>query len=313
MEKEGSVLRRQSVLFAWFGVSLFAGPVFVAIISFACYAGAGNTLTVAQVYQAVALFSMLRFPLSFLPQFIAQVTAALVSLKRVQDFLAEAQLEEDEASGSAGNAPAGCVSVTGGSLGWQMREQATTVKVDGGAKVAGNGEDKEAAASQPGQGEQKGSKPGRKARGQKQDNAEPEVPLVYKEVLSNVDFEAPQGKLTIVFGKVGSGKSTLLNAVMNLAFLPGLLPFCSPWPGCEAAASLSSPLPATLAAPSSVAPPSTFTVVACSRICQPREPPVTETHPAGALPAEPEASSSSNCVSARKSCTRFRDTSAAVT
>ena len=231
-EKEGSVLRRQSVLFAWFGVSLFAGPVFVAIISFSCYAGAGNTFTVAQVYQAVALFSMLRLPLSFLPQFIAQVTAALVSLKRVQDFLAETQLEEDAhlrsgdgdgASCSAGNAPAGCVSLTGGSLGWQIREQATTVKVDGGAaedgaaKVTGNGEDKEAAASQPGQGEKKGSKPSRKTRGKKQDNAEPEVPLVYKEVLSNVDFEAPQGKLTIVFGKVGSGKSTLLNAVMNLA------------------------------------------------------------------------------------------------
>ena len=77
------MLRRQSVLFAWFGVSLFGGPVFVGIISFAAYAGAGNTFTVAQVYQAVALFSMLRFPLSFLPQFLAQVTAALVSLTAV--------------------------------------------------------------------------------------------------------------------------------------------------------------------------------------------------------------------------------------
>ena len=237
-EKEGSVLRRQSVLFAWFGVSLFGGPVFVGIISFAAYAGAGNTFTVAQVYQAVALFSMLRFPLSFLPQFLAQVTAALVSLKRVEGFLAETQFDDDDNEGASAGLPAGHISMEGASLGWTVREQAPA-KIDDAEGGAGAGAEADAAAGggdpavtgkeEEGSPAARGPKQGgggkaggggrrapKKGRG-KSPAEEPERPLLFKQVLADVNFEVPQGKLTIVFGKVGSGKSTLLNAIMKLA------------------------------------------------------------------------------------------------
>lgn len=46
---------------------LFYGPVAVALFCFGSWTIAGRELTPAKAYTALALFSLLRFPMSFLP------------------------------------------------------------------------------------------------------------------------------------------------------------------------------------------------------------------------------------------------------
>ena len=201
-EKEGNVLVGLAVASSWFSVSLFAGPVFVAFISFSCYALAGNTIDVPQAYTALALFTMLRFPLSFLPQFVAQATAALVSLNRIQEFLSETELPALEGEAAAGP---GDVAISRATLGWTVRESVEKPKVEAPPPA----DAAPAAKKAP-----KKTKKAKKA-------PEPEAPLVFKEVLKDVDFRAPPGKLTAIFGTVGSGKSTFISAVLQQATVRG--------------------------------------------------------------------------------------------
>ncbi len=79
-----------------FGLLLFYGPVAVALFTFGSFAIAGQTLTPAKAYTALALFSLLRFPMSFLPMLVTMIVNALVAIKRIQGFLIrdEASLEK---------------------------------------------------------------------------------------------------------------------------------------------------------------------------------------------------------------------------
>lgn len=51
----------------------------VAVFCFASYSLAGNILTTAEAYTALALFNLLRFPLAFLPFLITMIVNAMVS------------------------------------------------------------------------------------------------------------------------------------------------------------------------------------------------------------------------------------------
>lgn len=53
---------------------------------FSC-AGAGNELTPAKAYTSLSLFTLLNFPLAFLPSVIAHVISAAVALQRIGEFL----------------------------------------------------------------------------------------------------------------------------------------------------------------------------------------------------------------------------------
>jgi ATP-binding cassette subfamily C (CFTR/MRP) protein 1 len=70
-----------------FVVVLFAGPIAVAVFCFGSFSIAGNQLSPASAYAALAYFSLLRFPMSFLPMLITMIINALVALARIQGFL----------------------------------------------------------------------------------------------------------------------------------------------------------------------------------------------------------------------------------
>ena len=70
-----------------FVVVLFAGPIAVTVFCFGSYSIAGNQLSPASAYAALAYFSLLRFPMSFLPMLITMIINALVALGRIQGFL----------------------------------------------------------------------------------------------------------------------------------------------------------------------------------------------------------------------------------
>jgi membrane protein implicated in regulation of membrane protease activity len=74
-------------------MALFSGPVLVAIMCFGSYALAGNTISTTQAYTALAFFSLLRFPMSFLPMLISSVVNAVVALNRIQAFLTKPEAE----------------------------------------------------------------------------------------------------------------------------------------------------------------------------------------------------------------------------
>jgi len=115
--QEARILRTTATWMGVFGVVLFSGPVLVAIFSFGAWTIAGNTLNNADAYTALALFALLRFPMSFLPMLITMVVNALVSLKRIGAFLhkSESELSKEVMQG---NHPVGEISIKEGEFTW---------------------------------------------------------------------------------------------------------------------------------------------------------------------------------------------------
>jgi ATP-binding cassette, subfamily C (CFTR/MRP), member 1 len=58
------ILKKIAIMSGAFGMLLFSGPVAVGLFCFMSYTLAGNTLTTARAYAALAYFTMLRFPVS---------------------------------------------------------------------------------------------------------------------------------------------------------------------------------------------------------------------------------------------------------
>jgi hypothetical protein len=59
-------------------------------------AGAGNKLTPTKAYTSLALFTLLRFPLAFLPSVIFAVINALVALNRIGQFLQSSEVDDND-------------------------------------------------------------------------------------------------------------------------------------------------------------------------------------------------------------------------
>ena len=70
-------------------------PIFASMLSFIAYSLSNHALAPAQVFSSLALFNGLRIPLNLLPLVLGQVTDAGSSLKRIEEYLVEEELEED--------------------------------------------------------------------------------------------------------------------------------------------------------------------------------------------------------------------------
>ena len=128
-KEEAKRLKRVAWLTGGFGLVLFAGPVFVAVASFASYSLAGNELSTQQVFTALPLFTLLRFPMGFLPSVVLAVVNVKVALRRIVDFLATTEIKSDDAGYNTAGAP-GTVTIKGGSFKWDLAddERATTLR-----------------------------------------------------------------------------------------------------------------------------------------------------------------------------------------
>jgi len=71
-------------------------PIFASMLSFITYSLTNHNLAPAAVFSSLALFNGLRMPLNMLPLVIGQVTDAMSSVARIQEFLI-AEEREDEA------------------------------------------------------------------------------------------------------------------------------------------------------------------------------------------------------------------------
>lgn len=55
---------------------------------------AKRELTVSIAFTAISLFTMVRMPLNIIPTYVVFILQALVSVKRIEDFLAEEEGEK---------------------------------------------------------------------------------------------------------------------------------------------------------------------------------------------------------------------------
>ncbi|KAL2196226.1 P-loop containing nucleoside triphosphate hydrolase protein [Corynascus similis CBS 632.67] len=175
------------------GVSL---PIFASMLSFITYSLSHHNLAPAEVFSSLALFNGLRMPLNMLPLVIGQVTDAMSSIARIQEFLiAEEREEETIFKADAPNA----VEVRDASFTWERTPtQDNEGTIAGPAPAPGVA----AAAEQP--------------VTSKADSSEESSTLTEEQEpfkLQNLNFEIGRNELVAVIGTVGSGKTSLLAAL----------------------------------------------------------------------------------------------------
>ncbi|XP_038068619.1 ATP-binding cassette sub-family C member 9-like [Patiria miniata] len=213
-------------------VSTFSTPVFVTILGFGTYSAlTGKPLNPDVTFSALALFNMLFLPLIFLPVSLLFVINGVVSTGRVQKFLAGPEIAEVP-NDSRGQRSMG-----------QREGAANSAIHDQNPDLFSNSsnveEYKDSADTERSyllSSDNRGSRRGETSKSPLHDiifhkhspqKMKPSVaikisngnflwdPATDTPVLSNINVEIPEGKLTIVIGQVGSGKSSLLSAILG--------------------------------------------------------------------------------------------------
>ncbi|XP_071968860.1 ATP-binding cassette sub-family C member 3 isoform X2 [Engystomops pustulosus] len=93
--KELNVLKKAAYLNALSTFAWTSAPFLVALTTFAVYVSVDekNILDAEKAFVSLSLFNILRFPLNMLPQVISNLAQASVSIKRIQNFLANDELD----------------------------------------------------------------------------------------------------------------------------------------------------------------------------------------------------------------------------
>ncbi|XP_066442933.1 ATP-binding cassette sub-family C member 3 [Eleutherodactylus coqui] len=93
--KELSVLKKSAYLNALSTFAWTSAPFLVALTTFAVYMSVDekNVLDAEKAFVSLSLFNILRFPLNMLPQVISNLAQTSVSIKRIQNFLANDELD----------------------------------------------------------------------------------------------------------------------------------------------------------------------------------------------------------------------------
>ncbi|KAG2427456.1 hypothetical protein HXX76_012392 [Chlamydomonas incerta] len=126
--RELSKLWMVSVLSSLVTFLLLSVPVLIPVTTFGVYLALGHSLDAAKAFTCLVLFNVLRFPLFQLPQLVAQLSAARVSLGRLRDFLA-ADAADPPPPLPAAQPGATAVRLTG-DYGWDPKAPPTLVDLD---------------------------------------------------------------------------------------------------------------------------------------------------------------------------------------
>ncbi|GAM17055.1 hypothetical protein SAMD00019534_002300 [Acytostelium subglobosum LB1] len=211
----------------------FLLPDFVTVTTYCVYALFGNQLDMSIIIASLSLFFIIQFPLSLLPHVIATTSVSMVSVRRIETFLRNKELEKPFESLS-GTTSFGTVdpdfetknlalSITDASFIWKEVDA-----VDEEDDESGDDKDKDDSASKS------KKKQSSKAKGKGKDKDESKQNLlinddvsinnrdglddpfkVEESCLTDITLSVPQGSLTVVVGPVGSGKSSLLSAMLG--------------------------------------------------------------------------------------------------
>ena len=187
-------------------------PFVVSLVSFATYilSSDENTLDSQKAFTSLALFNILRFPLSMLPMMISSAIQASVSFKRINKFMRNHELDPESVTKDDKNASNCSVVVADGSFRWDE----ATLDIETSPKKKGKKkgkEEKNGDVKPVANGGQDGAEENSKMiNGDAEETKEKET---FK--LNNIDVKIKQGSLCAVVGTVGSGKSSFLSALLG--------------------------------------------------------------------------------------------------
>ncbi|PPJ59126.1 hypothetical protein CBER1_01724 [Cercospora berteroae] len=192
-------------------------PIFASMLAFITYSQThGSDLDPAPIFSSLALFNALRIPLNLLPMVLGQVVDANASLKRIQEFLAAEEVNDDSNwDDTAKNA----IEIRSSDFTWERntnkdskdtpgqnpkgRKEIAQDKKDAKAKVK---EDKRQSKLRQKEGLSAPPTPTSPA-----DSVMDEETPPFQ--ISNIDLTVKRDELIAVIGSVGSGKSSLLAAL----------------------------------------------------------------------------------------------------
>ncbi|OXB59403.1 hypothetical protein ASZ78_009703 [Callipepla squamata] len=94
-KNELRVLKKSAYLNSLSNFAWISSPFLVALTTFAVYVlvDEKNTLDAEKAFVSLSLFNILKFPLTMLPQVISSIAQTSVSLKRIQQFLSNDELD----------------------------------------------------------------------------------------------------------------------------------------------------------------------------------------------------------------------------
>ncbi|CBQ67860.1 related to multidrug resistance protein [Sporisorium reilianum SRZ2] len=188
-------------------------PILITVSSFASYTIIeGKQLDVATAFTALALFGMLRNPLSVLPMVLNMVLQAKVSLDRINAFLQEDEVPEWVFNNCSSDQPDAeldqankdrTIVLKGATLRWHAAKPADDQKPTKPSFLSSlkfwKKKDSTTKTTLP------------QPAAEENEVQEEATPFH----LTALDFQPPAGKMTLVCGPTGSGKSSLLSAILG--------------------------------------------------------------------------------------------------
>ncbi|XP_074603021.1 multidrug resistance-associated protein 1-like [Brevipalpus obovatus] len=186
--REEELQHLRNILYLNTGSKLFStcAPVIVSIVTFSFYVMIqGEVLTAQKTFVSLALFNILRSPLLSIPRFISSFITALVSIKRINIFLNQGDLEQYvQFESNTDNA----IIVNAGYFRWESYGDGSTEK-----EVKSFEEPRIVLPL-----------PGKKNRSENNEF-----------YLKNISLRISEGSFVAIVGTVGSGKSSFLSALLG--------------------------------------------------------------------------------------------------
>ncbi|XP_063816843.1 ATP-binding cassette sub-family C member 3 isoform X3 [Pseudophryne corroboree] len=122
--KELNVLKKSAYLNALSTFAWTSAPFLVALTTFAVYVTVDdqNVLDAEKAFVSLSLFNILRFPLNMLPQVISNLAQASVSIKRIQNFLANDELDPSAVNKDK-TIPGNAIIIQNGTFTWAQNSE----------------------------------------------------------------------------------------------------------------------------------------------------------------------------------------------
>ena len=127
-DKEIKVLKKSAWIYVIFGALFTIVPTLVLIASFSTFVLNGNELTGVKAFVTLNYINILRMPLGILPAAVAYIVQAMVSLKRIDKFLNNEELEDEAIEHQPSETEA--IVVEKGTFGWGSDEPTILEDVD---------------------------------------------------------------------------------------------------------------------------------------------------------------------------------------
>ena len=206
-------------------------PFLVSLVTFAVYvlSDENNVLDAQKAFTSLALFNILRFPLSMLPMMITSAVQASVSIKRINKFMRSEELDIDAVTRVENKESSNAISISKASFNWGEEDEPEESK-EKDKKKEKKKENGKLANGKPKSPEKKNGhangangtnghivENGTEKDGEDTEllNGEADKSTVEQFRLDNIDVNVPHGSLVAVVGTVGSGKSSLLSALLG--------------------------------------------------------------------------------------------------